>query len=249
MARLQRGEDPKIDKINDLVATVQSVPIDHPEYKESMQTLMELFKPMMLKVCKKWSDYFERKGQRIKPFDELMSDAGYWFIYYTLSKYTIDGKATYNKFITDHIDQRIRYICECELRYAKNNIFPDPDRTTDSDEDMLESVIHRYSSNNKYVMEDEYIDMVNQNDRKKLAHMISTLVECNEIFNEREKLIFVEILCNGVTHEEMSRRLDISRTRVTQIIRKIKSKLYKVMNDDQDIWDMISKTDIPFDEQ
>jgi RNA polymerase sigma factor (sigma-70 family) len=248
MARLQRGEDSKIDKINDLVAIVKGV--QPGEYEESMQTLLNLFKPMMLKVCKKWSDFFESKGHRIKPFDELMSDAEYWFIKYTLSKYTIDGRATYNKFITDHVNQRIRYICECELKYYCNTIFPDQDRASDDDDDMLETVIYRYSSDDGSSLEDDYIDGVDREYRVELAHRIMELIDTgNQCFNEREKLILKEILCNGKTHEQMGRDLVISRTRVTQILRKAKVKLYRLMDNDQTIWDLIQKTDIPFDEQ
>ena len=54
-------------------------------------------------------------------------------------------------------------------------------------------------------------------------------------------------MCNGVTQDEMSKKLGISRTRVVQILRKIKYKLNTEMENDEEFWDLISQTDIIFD--
>ena len=54
-------------------------------------------------------------------------------------------------------------------------------------------------------------------------------------------------MCNGVTQDEMSKKLGISRTRVVQILRKIKYKLNIEMENDEEFWDLISQTDIIFD--
>jgi RNA polymerase sigma factor (sigma-70 family) len=251
MPRLERGMDPKIDRINDLVVIVKSDP-QSDAYEESMDALLKQFKPMILGVCKKWSEYFNDSSHKIKPFNELVADADYWFIHYTLFKYTIDGRATYNKFITDHINQRIRYIYECELKYYKNNIFPDPDKSVEADGgDMFETVVYNYTSNHAdNGIEDDYIDRVDSECRLALARKILKIVDNNEwCFNDREKLLFKEIMYNGKTQEEMGKELGISRTRVVQILRKIKTKLYRLMNDDEEIWDLVSKTDLPFDEQ
>ena len=126
MARLQRGEDPKIDKINDLVAV--AINGNSVESNDALTELLKMFKPMMIKVCTKWSNYFNDSAHSIISFGELLADAEYWFVHYTMHKYTINGDATYNKFIKDHIDQRIRYIYECQLRYYKRLVFPDPNR-------------------------------------------------------------------------------------------------------------------------
>ena len=123
MARLKRGDDPKIDKINDLVAIVkyESIPADSSVFGidrgDAMAELLAMFRPMMIKVCDKWCKYFDDTQHKYIPFDELMSNAEYWFIKYTIEKYIIDGDATFNKFIKDHINQRIRYIYECQLKY------------------------------------------------------------------------------------------------------------------------------------
>ena len=247
MARLKKGENDKIDRINDLVAIIKSSNCD--DRNDAMVELLDMFKPMIISVCDKWSKYFNDTQHKIKPFDDLLSDARYWFIKYTIEKYVIDGDATYNKFIKDHIDQRIRYIYECQLKYYNKLIFPDPDKNQDSvDTDTFESVIYNYSSNisDQSSMEDDIIDRVSDDKRIELAQHIMYMVE-NGRFNDREKRVFIDIMCNGVTQDEMSKRLGISRTRVVQILRKIKYKLRQEMELDNKLWELMTQTDITFD--
>lgn len=246
MVRLQKGENKTIDRINDLVAIIKSSNCD--DRNDAMVELLDMFKPMIISVCDKWSKYFNDTQHKIKPFDDLLSDARYWFIKYTIEKYVIDGDATYNKFIKDHIDQRIRYIYECQLKYYNKLIFPDPDKNQDSvDTDTFESVIYNYSSNisDQSSMEDDIIDRVSDDKRIELAQHIMHMVE-NGRFNDREKRIFIDIMCNGVTQDEMSKRLGISRTRVVQILRKIKYKLRQEMELDNKFWELMTQTDITF---
>lgn len=243
MARLNRGDDPKIDRINDLVELCKC-----KNDKDAMAELLNMFKPLILKICTKWSNYFNDSEHLIKPWDELVADAEYWFIKYTMEKYIIDGDATYNKFIKDHIDQRIRYIYECQLKYYSSTIFPDPNRHQEDGGDSFDMVAYNYSSSvsDDISMEDAIIDDMTTKIREKLASRIIELVESG-CFNEREKKIFKEIMCNGVTQDEMSKKLGISRTRVVQILRKIKYKLNTEMENDEEFWDLISQTDIIFD--
>lgn len=241
MSRLQPGENAKIDMINALVADARSGDRDVSE--EGLRSLLELFHPLILKLCKKWSAYFNDEKHNIKPFDELVSDAQYWFIHYTLDAYKVDGPATYNKFIKDHLDQRIRYIYECEIKYFNRHIFPDPDKCSENNEDVLDDVIHRYSGDNNNSFEDEYMDRCIGDSRSELAHVILSLLN-SPIFSDRERLIFKEILCYGFTHEAMGVKLGISRTRVTQILRKTKIKLYKLMESNEQIWRLIDDADI-----
>lgn len=248
MGRLKRGEDAHIDRINDLVAIVKSSNSTDDEINEGFRELLETFKPMILRVCDKWAKYFNDSEHKIKPFNELVADAEYWFVRYTKDKYTIDGDATFNKFIKDHIDQRIRYIYECELKYYKNLIFPDPIKHEDdatADGDSFELVIYNYSSDvaEQSSMEDDIVDDIISNNRAELAKRIIKLVETGN-FNEREKKVFMEVMYNGITQEEMSKRLQISRTRVVQILRKIKCKLKTEIENDEEFWNLISQTDI-----
>ena len=82
--------------------------------------------------------------------------------------------------------------------------------------------------------------------RAELANRIIKIVESGH-FNEREKKIFMEIMYNGVTQDEMSKKLGISRTRVVQILRKIKYKLKVEMENDKEFWEIITQTDVIFD--
>lgn len=241
MPRLQPGEDSKIDRINALVADVQS---GNTNAEEGLRLLLEMFHPLILKLCKKWSTYFNDDNHRIKSFDELVADAQYWFIIYTNDVYKIDGLATYNKFIRDHLDQRIRYIYECEIKHLNKHIFPDPDKYNENNEDVLDDVIHRHSDENIGNLEDEYIEEQITSSREELAHAILSLLDNDTSFSNREKLIFKEIVYYGFTHEAVGAKLGISRTRVTQILKKIKNKLYKLMENDEQIWKLIGDADI-----
>lgn len=245
MARLERGESELIDRINDLVQLATKA-----EDKEAMTELLKLFKPLILSLCKKWSEYFNDTNHNIKRFDELVADGEYWFMHYTLFKYDVDGSATFNTFIKNHLDQRIRYIYECELKYHKKYIFPDPDKRTDAEVDSFESVVYNYSSetNQSSSMEDDFISNSEKADRAKLAHKIIDIVNSNNVFNEREREIFMAIMCSGETQNDVGKRLGISRTRITQLMKKIKTKLYKLMNSNNEIWELVGKLDIDFKE-
>lgn len=246
--RLMPGENPKIDKINALVLDARSE--DREISNDGITALLQVFKPMLLGLCKKWSQYFNDDKHYVKSFDDLMVDAQYWFTHYTLYVYTIDGLATYNKFIKDHVDQRIRYIYECELKYYSKNLFPDPNKNIDNDvtSDILEDVIHKYSSSPGVDVEYDYINKSTNNSRIELAHYLLSLLNNQSIFSDRERLIFTEIMYNGITHDQMGIRLNVSRTRITQILRKTKNKLYKLMENNQHIWDLIDDGDINIEE-
>lgn len=244
MSRLQPGENPKIDKINALVADAKSD--DAHVSEEGLKSLLEMFYPLILKLCKKWSVYFNDEKHVIKPFDELVADVQYWFIKYTKEVYTVDGSATYNKFIKDHLDQRIRYIYECEIKYHKRHIFPDPDKNNGNNDDVFDDVIIKYSDKCED-FEEGYIEQCESDARCELAHAILSLAE-NGNFSDRELLLLKEVLYHGFTHEAMSLKLGISRTRVTQILKKTKTKLYKLMEDNEQIWELIDKADIIIEE-
>ena len=242
--RLQPGDNPKIDIINGLV--VNALGDDKELSNESLTKLLDMFYPMILKVCKKWSVYFNDNAHIIKPFDELVSDAQYWFMHYTLFKYDINGAATYNKFIHDHVNQRIRYIYECELKYFNRNIFPDPyrDNSGESDGmDALDIVIHNYSSEVVNDVCDDYLEDCANSSRDDLAHLVVSMLD-DVVFNEREKEIFIKIVCHGKTHEELGESLGISRTRVTQILAKTKKKLYKLIGENDEIWKLLDDAGI-----
>ena len=249
MARLQRGENPKMDHINDLVVIVKDDNSSDREKIDAMSELLVMFKPMMIKVCDKWCKYFNDTAHKIVPFEDLLADANQWFIIYTKDKYTIDGDATYNKFITDHINQRVRYIYETHLRYWSRHILPDPIKNQESESsDELETVIYNYSSEiaNQTNMDDDYADRELAEFRANLAHRINELIEIGN-YNEREKKLWNKVMIEGVTQEAMAKELGISRMRLVQILRKIRQKIKRDMENDTVFWELINKTDIDFD--
>lgn len=249
MARLQRGEDPKIDHINDLVAIVKDDSSSDKEVKDALSELLTMFKPMMIKVCDKWCKYFDDTQHKLVPFEDLLADANMWFITYTRDKYIIDGDATYNKFITDHINQRIRYIYETHLKYWSRHILPDPSKNQESESsDELENVIYNYSSEvaNQTNMDNDYADRELVEFRANLAHRINELIEIGN-YNEREKKIWRKIMIENVTQEALAKELGISRMRLVQLLRKIRQKIKRDMENDNEFWELITKTDIDFD--
>ena len=242
MARLSLGENPKIDKINEYVRLVQQG--NAYESNESLTALLGLFKPLMLKLCKKWSDYFNNNNTKIKSFEDAVDDCIYWFYNYTKNVYVIDGKATYNKFIKDHLDQRIRYIYECELKHHSRILYPDS-HGTDNDNigDMLDDIIYKYSPSAEISVLEKIEISECQTAKSKLFQEIHDILN-SDIYNDRERDIFWSIICSQQTHEQLGEKYDISRTRVTQILAKIKDKLYKEIEGNATIWQLLDDADI-----
>lgn len=241
MARLLPGENSKIDNINELVRLVQQG--NNEESNESLTALLDLFNPLLLKLCNKWSNYFNDKDHKIKSFDDIMSDCIYWFYYYTKNVYIIDGRATYNKFIKDHIDQRVRYIYECEIKYHKKMLFPDPYRDMDDDSNVLDDVISKYTECAHDGIECGMIEDGDIVARDRLANRLLCLMN-TDAFNDRERSIFIDVICNQKTHDQLGEQYGISRTRITQIFAKTKDKLYKKIEDDAEIWQLLDDAGI-----
>lgn len=236
--RLKRGDNKKIDRINDLVEIVQHG--NAGESNENLEILLSMFHPMILKLCSKWSKYFNDESHNIIPWNILISDAQYWFIYYTRDKYTIDGQATYNKFIQDHMDQRIRYLYEMEIRYRNKHIFPDPDKNLGNDDmDMLDKVIYNYSDKfDERDMTDDIIDREEREAITKLAHTMMEYINNRRYFSDRESFIFHQCLIEGRTHQDISEEMGISRARVSQIMTRIRNKMSDLMMEMPEWWEV-----------
>lgn len=241
MARLVRGENAKIDKINDLVELVKNG--SQQEYADSVAELIIMFNPMILSICKKWSSYFDDEKHIIKPWDPLIADAHYWLILYTKDKYIIDGQATYNTFIKNHINQRIRYIYECELKYMKHNLMPDPNKFTFDGNDSFEDVVYNYSSiaSDEISMDELLMDDEVYVKKCEICDIILSKLEDTQYFNVREKEIFLKCIQSGQTHEDVGRQLGISRTRVSQIVGKMKKKINEILDDNVREWWVVTK--------
>lgn len=249
MARLQRGENAEIDHINDLVAIAKDDNSSNEDKKDALEELIEIFTPLLLKICSKWSKYFNDEEHLLIPFNDLMADAHEWFIHYTVNKYTIDGVATYNTFIKNHINQRVRFIYETHIKYWSELVLPDPPKNQEFDQgDQLELVIYNYSSeaSNVSTIEEDFVDNDLLEHRARLANRINELIETGN-YNEREKKIWRRVMVDRITQEAMAKELGISRMRLVQILRKIRKKIKIDMENDAEFWALINKTDIDFD--
>ena len=134
-----------------------------------------------------------------------------------------------------------------QVKHFNRYIFPDPDKYNENNDDIFDDLVHRYSDDYIGDVENDYINEQIANSRNELAHTILSLLD-DKIFSNRERLIFKEILYNGLTHEVIGSRLGISRTRVTQILKKTKTKLYKLMEDNEQIWKLIGEADITIED-
>jgi len=246
MRRLQEGQNEKIDMINRWVSISHSM--NPEESKKALNCLIIQFKPMILKLCNKWAKYFRDDNHSMISWDLLVNDARYWFVYYTTHKYTINGSATYNKFIRDHMDGRIRFIYETELKYRKQNLFPDPDKNSaysgeGEGVDTFEDVINKYGS--RHVIHEDMDELLiraeNIKNKKKICNKILVMMSDTNLFTDRERLIFEECLMKGRTHDDMSKQLMISRTRVSQIMAKIRKKIFETLDDNVRGWEEMIK--------
>lgn len=236
MPRLERGQNEKIDMINDYVEMVQS---DDPVImNEGLVPLLELFNPLFISICNKWSRYFDDTNHGMIPWDSIMADCQYWFLHYTKNKYEIDGPATFNKFIKDHINQRVRYIYECELGYRSRNIFPDPDKRNEDGNDMFEDVVFNYTTPDQGDMTDSMIDDEYNRSLQKLHDKILTLIGDERYFSARDSKILIDSMVYGKTHDNIGKELGISRTRVSQLMSKIKKRLQDVIMDNPEYWEV-----------
>jgi len=221
--RLSSGQNAKIDHINELVDRVQQL-----NDNSAMDSLLKLFHPLILKLCNTWARYFDDESHNLKPMDQLITDTQYWMWYYTKYKYIVNGPATYNNFIRKHLTQRIRFMFEQELKYRKNIIMPDPDKNdiSGSNRETFDDVIYNYSSMVVHdSIDDKLIEKEMEDYIKSVANNIISLVNNKQLFNSRELDIFNECIYNSKTHTDMARELGISRTRVSQMISKIKAKI------------------------
>lgn len=236
--RLKKGEDAKIDRINELVEMAQSD--DDNISNEGLISLLDMFHPLILKLCTKWSQYFNDGRHTIISWDNIIGDAQYWFIQYTKYKYTIDGDATYNKFIDDHMDQRIRYIYSKEITYRKRHIFPDPDKSAEGEMDMMDNVIFNYSDRfgEQTDMTDEIINREDQNMIDNLAMTVMDYIDDETYFTSREAHIFKQCLVKGRTHQDVSKEIGISRARVSQIMNRIRTKIMNLMLEKPEWWEV-----------
>jgi hypothetical protein len=237
MPRLLPGQDTKIDRINELVAISRLKNGD--ESSQAMQQLLQYFHPMILKICKYWSGYFNDNEHVLKIWDVIVCEAQSWFVEYTLEIYIPDGRATYNKFIKDHVSQRVRYMFECELKYRRHHIFPDPDKhegdlQSEYCSDALEDVIHKYAkiNNDDISIDDEIIENEDKEYKNSLVKAILSKIDDVRYFTEREKKVFMECIYKGRTHDVVGVELGVSRTRVSQMVCKIKEKMrYLIYSD------------------
>jgi hypothetical protein len=241
MPRLVPGQNEKIDNINRLVDMALSDNED--DSKHSIESLLTMFHPMLLKLCNKWAIYFDDNAHTVITWDELMADARYWFIKYTKDKYIVDGRATYNKFMKDHMDQRIRYIYEERLRYMKHNIFPDPDKNDLDGGEMFDEVVSKYSdahdsdeSHDDILIDDERLGNIGI-----ICDAILSRVDDRAYFTEREAIVFKACFINGKTHDDIANELGISRPRVSQMVGKIRGKVLEILDDNVRGWEEMPK--------
>jgi len=235
MTRLKRGECEKIDNINDAVVKVQSG--DAVLEEEGMTFLLDIFKPLLLTICKKWSIKYNN-GTVIIGWNDILADIRYWMWHYTKFKYEIDGQATYNNFIQSHLDSRVRYIYQSKVKDNKRyQLMKEYDDM--SNEETFETYTRRHPNVNNQsaypTAEEEIIN--NERDKHIEGVLLAVKLAVNNMdLSERDEYILKSII-EGKAQTTTARELDISKQRIIQLTKKLKARLYDHIDNTVPDWE------------
>jgi len=240
MARLKRGEDPHIDAINDAVEIVKLNNKGDWAREKALGFLLETFEPMIIGIVDKWIKQYDVR-QQLVTYDCLIVDAKSWFFTYLTEKYIIDGDATFNNFIKSHIDGRVRYLIQQEMKHYTKIILPDPIRNSAHEhygEDPLEMVINKYAKNNcdDASIDDELLNSIRLKGIDKMHATILSIVQDSRYLLPRDADFFIEHYFNNVSYTEIAKQNDVSRVRVSQIINRAKDKVFSELDGREGEW-------------
>lgn len=194
----------KIDLINKLVE----------DYKvrgdnKACEQIIEMFKPFLLKNCKKFNDLFPG----VHEWETIECEA-MMILYQLIDEYTIGGTAYFNVFIMKKLPFRLRYFFIKEIKHRTRNL------------------CHEEEQFMQYDTADVTLDLdvmfENVEDKQHLK-MIKELVE-SDLLSDRDREMLA-LNMNGKSHDEIAKQYGISRSRVTKIIGNILRKIKKEIAD------------------
>lgn len=184
----------RIDQINEWVRLYK----EEGKNNQYMDNLLEQFKPFLLKQCNKLNKLYSG----VHPWDSIVHEANIIF-HDLVGEYTIGGDAYFNVFIQKKLPLRLRYFFVKEIRRRQKHL-------SHSEEQFLDQgLIGGYSDTDDIIMG---MDNIN-----KFSDVMSAI--SSDVITDRERDMMLSNIMSGESHESIANRYDISRSRVSRIIK------------------------------
>lgn len=202
MTERNQSSQARIDRINELVRRYK---LEGDE--DARIQLLEEFHPFLLKHSRRlYSMYYD-----IHPWDDVIHEAQIIFCK-LLDEFIIGGDAYFNVYMERKLPLRLRYFFTQEIEHRKRNFVWDNDKIKE----------HSQFSTVDYA--DSLIDRLDTH--KQFAEIMRIMRDSNKI-NDREIDMLMKHVVHGKTHQEIAAEYNISRSRVSHIIRRVITKIRK----------------------
>jgi len=190
-----RASQEQIDKINDLVYDFKV-----NGNMESAEKLLMEFDSYLKKQTHKLFSYY----QGVYPWDHAFHEAQLIF-YQLLTEYTIGGDAYFTVYIQRKLPLRLRYFFAKEIKRRTRNL-------SHSDEQFIKKRLIKDTEDVIQKIED---DIVNS---EKLQEILDVIND-GKTLTDRERDMLLSSIVNQESHQSISERYGISRSRVSRIIK------------------------------
>ena len=179
--------------------------------KEAATKLLEQFEPLIYKTCNRLRSFYND----VYPQDEVEQEARVIF-YDLLCEYTIDGRAYFNVYMQRKLHLRLRYFFTKEINRKKKFI------------DMEDSAMEEVSDN--YSPHELYVDEI---DKQEVLEEVLMAIDNREILSEREASMVHSHFIEELSHQQIADSHEISRSRVSRIIKKAVDRLQEEVKHDE----------------
>lgn len=190
----------KIDQINEWVRQYKE-----DGNNEAGERLLEQFHPLLIKLCNKLNKMYNG----VHPWEHIIHEAQVMFID-LLNEYTIGGNAYFNVYIVRKLGFRLRYFFIKEIKRRTKYL-------SHSEEQFLDQGLmgsHDHIAEVAVSMEDqEQLDM------------IYDALDDDLLLNSRERDMVIRNVVRGESHESIAKEYNISRSRVSRIIKGALEKI------------------------
>ena len=201
---MEENKQRKIDEINELVAGYKE------GHVQNAQTLLEIFRPFLLKQCNKYNQLYPGVHNWSNVEQEAMI-----IFRDLLDEYTVGGRAYFNVFVMRKLPFRLRYFFIKEIKHRGKNLCHEEDQ-------ML---MHNLISE-----DNEIEDFINDIEDKENVRIIVELIE-SDLLNDRERDMVKQNIIGMKSHEKIAQGYGISRSRVSKIIGNSIKKIKKEYED------------------
>lgn len=209
MTERNQSSQARIDRINELVRRYKQ-----EGDEDARIQLLEEFHPFLLKHSRRlYSMYYD-----IHPWDDVIHEAQVIFCK-LLDEFIIDGDAYFNVYMERKLPLRLRYFFIQEIGHRKRNFLWDDDKIKEhsqfSTTDYTDSLINRLNAYQQFI---EIMHIMKNSDK----------------INDREIDMLMKHIVHGKTHQEIAAEYNVSRSRVSHIIRRTITKIRKELGLEND---------------